>query len=103
MLLHSEQVLVDADWSTAQLAIGLWIPHSSIAWPCCWQGVEYTPEEKGTGKGRAGSYSNFDACIGLKVAPTVFDRTSAIGSALLIAACGGLTLFLRYYGSIFLD
>lgn len=72
----------------------------------CWQGVEFTPEEKGGSKVRGADYGslyNIESCIGLKVAPTVFDRTSAIGSALLIAACGALTLFLRYFGSIFLD
>lgn len=89
--------------TAVQTAIRLWVSHKLIAWFRGLQGVEYTPEEKGAGKGRAGGYGNFDAGLGLKVAPTVFDRTSAIGSALLIAACGGLTLFLRYYGSIFLD
>ena len=39
----------------------------------------------------------------LKVAPTVFDGAHALGSALLIGACGGLTLLLRYCGTTFLD
>lgn len=77
-----------------------------LRWATCWQGVEFTPEEKGGSKVRDddyGSLYNIEHCIGLKVAPTVFDQTSAMGSAGLIASCGALTLFLRYFGSIFLD
>jgi hypothetical protein len=66
--------------------------------------VEYSPEQKATTSG--GSFSTFleeATCAALKVAPTVFDRASAICSAALIGACGGFTLFLRYYGIVFLD
>ncbi|BDA46756.1 probable squamosa promoter-binding-like protein 4 at N-terminal half [Coccomyxa sp. Obi] len=98
----SDASSVLSDWPS-QSCDSLGLRKRSPTFPSVREGVEYTPEDKGTGKSRAGGYGNFDACLGLKVAPTVFDRTSAIGSALLIAACGGLTLFLRYYGSIFLD
>lgn len=52
-------------------------------------------------KGSGAEY--FRDAAGMKVAPTVFDGTYALGSALLIGACGGLTLLLRYCGSTFLD
>lgn len=39
----------------------------------------------------------------IKMAPTVFDGTYTAGSAMLIGACGGMTLLLRYCGNAFLD
>ena len=72
-----------------------------------------------SGSGRAGRGFSYDTITkpglegggaalfldvaGLKVAPTVFDGAHALGSALLIGACGGLTLLLRYCGTTFLD
>ena len=68
------------------------------------------------GSGRAGHGFSYDTITkpglkgggaapfpDVKVAPTVFDGTHALGSALLIGACGGLTLLLRYCGTTFLD
>ena len=73
------------------------------------QTLEYTPEEKGSGsprfyasgKGAGLEYFQDAACV--KVAPTVFDGTYALASALLIGMCGGLTLLLRYCGNTFMD
>ena len=93
------------------------------------QQLEYTPEEKpsfsfyepepcvrmgnagnepeyykgGTGKGVSDDADYYQVSGSFKVAPTVFDGTHALGSALLIGACGGLTLLLRYCGNAFLD
>ncbi len=75
------------------------------------QTLEYTPEGKGSGspmfycggggKGAGLEYFQDAACV--KVAPTVFDGTYALASALLIGMCGGLTLLLRYCGNTFMD
>ena len=73
------------------------------------QTLEDTPEEVGfcspmlygDGKGAGLKYFQDAACV--KVAPTVFDGTYALASALLIGMCGGLTLLLRYCGHTFMD
>ncbi len=72
-----------------------------LIWLACPpQGVEYEPDSKG--KRSTDAAREADAVGGsaeaIKLAQTVFDRTSALTSAALIAACGGLTLFLRYHG-----
>lgn len=71
--------------------------------------LEYTPEAKGKGSPRFYESSKsadldfFQNVAGMKVAPNVFDGTYALASTLLIGACGGLTLLLRYWGNAFLD
>jgi hypothetical protein len=40
---------------------------------------------------------------GMGVAPTVFDRLSAVRSAFLISTIGCSTLFLRYYVDYFME
>ena len=72
------------------------------------QGLEYTPEEKGGGhcglysSGRGAALEYYPEMASVKVAPTVFDGTYALASALLIGACGGATLLLRYCESAFM-
>ncbi|KAK9835951.1 hypothetical protein WJX81_000786 [Elliptochloris bilobata] len=65
------------------------------------------------GKGKGAVCSVCSVCSGdyygncdfycVKVAPTVFDCTSAAWSAVTISAIGGATLFLRYYIDYFVD
>ena len=90
--------------------------------PMLAQASDHTAKERDgrrethSGSGRAGHGFTYDTITkpglkgggaalfpDVKVAPTVFDGTHALGSALLIGACGGLTLLLRYCGSTFLD
>lgn len=105
------------------------IMHPTLSLHLFLQQLEYTPEEKPsvgfyepevnvrmgnagnkpeyykgrTGKGVSDDADYFQNSGSFKVAPTVFDGTYALGSALLIAACGILTLLLRYCGNAFLD